>query len=112
MVATQHVAVINKESLVFLPGDKFEHYYELKPDREYEDKPDWLPYTATYHYNTDGLNERENYAVEKPADTYRIITLGDSFTYGHFVNTTDNWTEQLEILANKKRKLCNGKKLK
>lgn len=94
------IAVIKKENLIFSEESEFKYYYELKPSTEIIDEPEWLGYQAKYTYNSDGLNERFDYEVEKPSDTFRIITLGDSFTYGQFVNTKDNWTERLEILLN------------
>jgi len=33
---------------------------------------------------------------KKPPKTYRIITLGDSHTFGHFVSTEQNYPEKLE----------------
>lgn len=53
------------------------------------------------------MNERFNYSIEKPKGTYRIITLGDSFTYGLNVNTEDNWTERLENVLNTDLKCKN-----
>jgi len=55
---------------------------------------------AKYTLNSDTLNERFNYSIQKESSAFRIITLGDSFTFGMFVNTQDNWTEQLENLLN------------
>lgn len=90
------VAVINKENLIFPEESEFKYYYELKPNVVEIESPEWLGYQAKYTYNADGLNERFDYEIEKPANTFRIITLGDSFTFGHYVDTKDNWTEQLE----------------
>ena len=96
----EKIAVIKKENLIFPEESEYQYYYELKPNIEEVDNKDWLPYEARYSYNGDGLNERFDYSTEKPADTFRIITLGDSFTYGHYVNTKDNWTERLEDMLN------------
>ena len=38
--------------------------------------------------------------IKKNKDTFRIITLGDSFTFGMYINTKDNWTELLEDKLN------------
>lgn len=74
-----------------------------------EDDRNWLPNKVTYTINSDGLNERFDYTVEKQSEVFRIITLGDSFTYGHFVNTKDNWPERLEVQLNDSH-ICNQKK--
>ncbi len=87
---------IRKEYLIFPEQSALKYFYELKPASVQTEHPDWLPYEATYTFNADGLNERYDYPITKPADTFRIITLGDSFTFGHYVNTKDNWTEKLE----------------
>jgi Lysophospholipase L1 and related esterases len=50
--------------------------------------------------NSYGMRGRE-YALEKPNGTYRILVLGDSFTFGHgIVNTSQIWPELLEQSLN------------
>lgn len=63
--------------------------------------PEWLPSIPRYSINADTLNDRFNYSPTKSDTIYRIVTLGDSFTYGVFVDTPDNWTEILEDDLNK-----------
>ncbi len=98
--------VIKFDSTTVVTGQdpELEYYWELAPNRLVSDKAEWLPEAVTYTYNSDGLNDRFNYEVEKSPNTFRIITLGDSFTAGVFVNTKDSWPEQLEEMLN------NGKK--
>lgn len=96
VLGSESVAVIEKKDVTFPEGSKFKYYYQFEPNTIRTDNPSWLPYQATYTIKNDGLNDRFNYSVEKPSNTYRIITLGDSFTFGHFVNTPDSWPEQLE----------------
>lgn len=99
------IAVIKKENLIFPSESEFKHYYEFKPNYVEVDSPDWLSYEVKYNINADGLNERFDYFIEKPEDAFRIITLGDSFTYGHYVDTKNNWPEQLEDLLNSNLKI-------
>lgn len=80
------------------------YFYEPKANSTQEIHENWLPYVPKYTINGDSLNERYNYQTEKPKDVYRIITLGDSFTYGLSVSTSDNWTEILEDELNIKCK--------
>ncbi len=77
------------------------YYYEPVPGTTIADRKNWMSEEAKYTINQDGLNERFDYAVDKKPGIYRIITLGDSFTYGTNVSTGDNWTELLEDLLNR-----------
>ncbi|MDP3727177.1 MAG: hypothetical protein Q8R35_00900, partial [bacterium] len=99
---------IAKESLAFPVESRLKHFYELRAGAGKEAfRPSWLPYASEYHYNADGLNDRFDYAVPKPADTFRIIALGDSWTYGQFVSTGDAYPERLEDMLNDRR-LCRS----
>ncbi len=62
--------------------------------------PSWLHKVPAYYINDDGIHGEKNYSVEKPKDIFRIITLGDSFTFGLFVDTADSWPRRLEALLN------------
>lgn len=103
-------AVIRKDQMIRDTSSELQYYYDFQPSIDVEDHPSWLSYTARYTINKDGLNERYDYPVEKPKNTFRILTLGDSFTFGHYVNTADNWTEKVEDLLNTKLSNCSGKK--
>ena len=93
------VSPIEKESLTFNPNSELEYFYE--PNTNNLDVVNsWIPYKATYTINSDSLNERFDYTPEKPDRTFRIITIGDSFTYGMYVDTKYNYSEQLENLLN------------
>jgi len=66
------------------------------------DPPEWLSYRPIFYINSDGLHERFEYTERVPERTLRIATLGDSWTFGQFVNTKDNFSEVLEDLLNTK----------
>ena len=51
--------------------------------------------------------QNSNFPIKKTEKTYRIITLGDSFTYGQYVKTQENWTEKLEDLLNSSLSNCD-----
>lgn len=86
---------------------QFQYYYEFPSNTIDYGKAPWLPYTATYRYNKDGLNERFDYELKKAPNIYRIVMLGDSFTFGMWVNTEDNFSEKLEDKLNTSLR-CEG----
>jgi len=82
------------------------YYYDLATEQK-TSVPEWLPYKPEYVRNNDQLNDRFDYTVDKPADTYRIITLGDSWGFGMHVSTKDNYSERVEDSLNEN--LASGK---
>ncbi len=98
------VAIIDKDKTTSYSQDDLQAFKEYKPNLYIEDSPDWLSDGVVYKINSDSLNERFDYDVEKKTEVFRIITLGDSFTFGLYVNTGDNWTEILEDKLNKEIK--------
>ena len=107
----QHVTVIKKENLIF---DKANHnlkyFYEPKPSSVEVWNPEWLGYEVKNTINADSLNERYEYPIQKADNTYRIITLGDSSTFGQNVDTGYNYSEILEDKLNNTLKCENIKK--
>ena len=101
---------IRKETINIVQLDNLKYFYEPKANSIIKDSPAWLGYLATNTINSDSLNERFEYPTNKPDDSYRIITLGDSFTYGLYVNTKDNWPEKLEDYLNERLSCKNIKK--
>lgn len=99
------VTTIPSAETTHLNDEEFEYYYKFQPG-SWKEKPDWLPYSVTYHINKDGLREFENYPIDKSDNTFRIITLGDSLTYGQQVNGADVWTEKLEKQLNEMQIGC------
>ena len=76
------------------------YFWEPKSNNYIEENVEWLDKNPVYTINSDTLNERFEYKIEKKHNIYRILTLGDSFTYGLYVNTKENYTELLEERLN------------
>lgn len=90
---------INYQKIQRQPGDPLSYFEEFTPDHTIISQDEWLD-DVSYTINSDSLNERFDYSIEKPEKTFRIITIGDSFTMGRSVNTKDNYPETLEDLLN------------
>lgn len=91
---------ITYESLQSSPSGNLRYFYEPKRNTVIKDKKKNFPYVGEYTINDDSLNSLRNYSVEKPTNVYRIITLGDSYTYGLYIDTKDNWPSLLESKLN------------
>lgn len=105
-----YVTKINKDNILMNDGDNvLKYYYEPLPNTVVEESQDWLDYTITNRINTDSLNDRFDYSIIKDRDNFRIVTIGDSFTYGLFVKTGDNYPEKLEDFLNNKLECKNIK---
>lgn len=51
-----------------------------------------------YFVKTNNLGLRNSYDIsqQKPADTFRILAIGDSFTFGPYVANNETWPARLE----------------
>lgn len=52
----------------------------------------------------DWRSRHKDYALDKPKDTFRIVVLGDSFTFGQGVKKEETFTARLESLLNSANK--------
>ncbi len=90
---------IRSEDIISYTSGGLKYFWEPKPN--YIIKENSLPgFSAINTINSDSLNARFDYPIEKPKTTYRIITLGASFTFGLHVDTKDNYSSLLEDKLN------------
>lgn len=94
------VSFIDSDTVTFPEDSEYANYWEYEPDQRIVVNEPWLSEPATYTINADALNDELNYPVEKDPQTLRVVTLGDSFTFGFYVNTANNWPSQLEKMLN------------
>lgn len=72
-------------------GSEDRPYYLYKPEEDY------LWEGIPVHINSRGLRDEEA-AIPKPADTYRILNVGDSIVFGWRVEQAETFGHQLEYL--------------
>ncbi len=89
--------------LGFPPPQKLNHFdptlgWSLQPDKTTVRKT--AEYTAEFEVNGLGLRDDADLTAAKPADTFRVVCLGDSFTLGFAVQREDLFVDQLERLWN------------
>jgi hypothetical protein len=111
---TVSINPISKDDVIFPSPDTdsdLKYFYEPAPNTIINNKPSWLSpdYSYTITTNTDSLNERFDYSIEKNPDVFRIVTIGNSFTYGQYVDTKENYPERLEDMLND-NSLCKSNK--
>ena len=82
------VSIIERETIAF-PGGGLKYFYEPLAVSD-----------SIYTINSDTLNDGSEYQTQKPENTYRIVVMGDSVTFGLYVNTKDSYPEVLERLLN------------
>jgi lysophospholipase L1-like esterase len=110
-VLGKSITVLDKDTVRIGLSDRYKHYYEPVPG-VYETVLPWSDEstgalsTATYLINADTLNDTQDYPFEKKSDSFRIVAIGDSFTFGQYVATDKNWPSLLEDKLNK-RLLCS-----
>ncbi len=103
------VMPIQKEYLFFPQDTNLKFYSEPKANISKQEDLSYIGIskTITHTFNADGLNERFDYPLEKEKDVFRIVSLGDSFTEGAFVDTKDTYSEVLEDMLNAQLS-CSG----
>ena len=87
---------------IYAPDPKL--YWKLKPNQDCFTKIDHKP----VHVNSHGTRGPE-FATEKPADTFRILSLGDSRTFGWGLSESETYSGRLQELLQKK--FGNSKKI-
>jgi hypothetical protein len=96
------ISNINTRSIQKIPSKNLGHFYEPKANSIMNVRADWMSTLPKQTINADSLNERHDYSLKKETGVFRIVTLGDSFTFGENIDTKDNYPEQLEDLLNLK----------
>lgn len=92
--------VLENNSLITVSSDTYSYFYEYRPGVVRNENPDGGAGYSTNIIQDNYLHDRFNYPMAKPEHVYRIMTLGDSYVYGLYVDTKDNASEKLEDLLN------------
>ena len=72
-----------------------ERMHQFSPTKGYELRP------GHENINSHGMRDRE-YPVAKPRHTFRILAIGDSFTYGQGVAQAETYAKRLEAMLNER----------
>jgi len=96
VLGTVSISPTTRNSIIFSGTAGLKYFIEPKPNSPRIDIPPELLTDGKNHINNDSLNEEREYKIEKNHSTFRIVAIGDSFTYGAYVPTQENWTEVLE----------------
>lgn len=111
------VSPLNSDLLQFDPVNGLKYFYEPKAnidstldrgllnDLGYSTQSGMIEYTI----NKDALNQASNYKEKKDPGVFRVVAIGDSFTFGSNVSTNDNYPSQLERKLNEE---CVSDKIK
>lgn len=97
---------IRKNVLGEQSNSPLKYYYEFQPGITFTERTYWSEDHSTYTINRDTLNSVRDYDVEKKSNVYRVVTLGDSFTMGFYVDTEHTWPSRLEQLLNQHVSQC------
>jgi hypothetical protein len=99
LLQKKQVVIPMVDGLIEVPSDhSLKHFYSFTSEKELIYRIPWLGEDKKNITNKDGLVDRFNYETAKPARSFRIIALGDSFTQGIMVETAESYPERLEEL--------------
>lgn len=87
---------ISQSDYDFSSTERSKYFYEPKINSTRVYSVDWLPYQTEYNFNNEGFNNSKDFQVAKSENTFRIITLGDSHTFGLYVDPIKNFPAQLD----------------
>ena len=69
--------------------------YRTRPGGRYQGTSPSGEYRYDYRHNSQGFRDDEH-PLAKPEGVFRVLALGDSFTYGAGADFEDTWLERLE----------------
>jgi len=82
-----------------IPGKKIRVMLKPKYSQLFDGCTYRFPYTTKMNINSDGFRDRE-FSVTKDPNTFRIVAVGDSLTFGWGVELNESWPKVLENILN------------
>ncbi len=96
------VNIISVKGITSSQSGSLNYFYEPKPGTIISQDLSWMGdqynYGAIYKINSDGLNQVNDIKIEKDSGVFRILTIGDSLTFGQNVDTEANYPSNLQKL--------------
>lgn len=97
ILGAANYAVVSKNDIKSYPSGNLRFFYEKLPNDQGTDVAiGFEDIKSDYRTNSDGLRGTKEYLEIKPVDTYRLVALGDSFTFGLGVNDDESYPYKLE----------------
>lgn len=101
--AEVHIEPIKSQDYIYPKNTYLKSYYIPVTGYVRREQISWSNKSVAYHLNNEGFNNFKDFAIEKPHNVFRILTLGDSYTFGLYVNTSENYPTLLETTLNTKQ---------
>jgi len=93
--AVLYAATLSPLDYIQTPIDGLLYYYNIQPGITVEEQPPWGGSPVSHRINNQGQNDPFDHPIIKPPGTYRMLALGDSFTFGQYVPTEKNYPSRL-----------------
>src|SRR4030042_6207548 len=103
VLGAQQLTRLRKEDFIATYSSMLKYFYEQVPAVPRSDDWPYLPEPVVNITNTDGMNSNHEYTIPKTQNLFRIVALGDSFTFGQHVNTNESWPNLLESILDMRR---------
>ena len=103
-------ANIKLKNIKITSWNNLKYFYEPDANSVEVAKPEFSNEDITYKFNNDAIRAENDYSVNKKDNVFRLITLGDSYTYGLYLNYYQTYPQILEKLLNEELTCSNIKK--
>lgn len=94
-VVQQYAVRLSPMDYKQVPTEHLANYYEILPGVIIEERPPWGGEAVFHKINNQGHNDPVDRMIFKQPGAYRVVALGDSFTFGQYVSGDKNYPSRL-----------------